>query len=59
MSCIHCGEDVLTMEYTLHCTPETRDARTIELQLCTDCLRTLCAESTIELKEEPPYPTAD
>ena len=59
MTCLHCGEDLLTMEYTLRCTPETRTAREVEVRLCTDCLRGLCAESDIELVEDDSFAPAD
>ena len=59
MTCLHCGEDVLTMRYTLRCSPETRESRNVELQLCTDCLRRLCAESDVELVEDDAVTPAD
>lgn len=59
MTCIHCGENVMTMCYTLRCSPETRSARDVELRLCTDCLRQLCATDTIELVEDDPVVTAN
>ena len=59
MTCLHCGGDVLTMCYALRCTPATRDARTVELRLCTDCLKALCAESDIELVEDDAVAPAD
>lgn len=52
MTCTHCGDGKLTMSYTLRCTPSTREPRLVELQLCTDCIRQLCAEDDIELAEE-------
>lgn len=59
MTCVHCGNDSMTMSYTLRCMPETRDPSTVELHLCTDCLRRLCAEEDIELVEEAQFITAD
>lgn len=58
MTCTHCGNDAMTMSYTLRCTPEGGDARIVELRLCTDCLRSLCTEQDIELAEESRYVTA-
>jgi hypothetical protein len=49
MTCVHCGEEKLTRDYTLRCTPGDRNSRVLELHLCTDCLRTLCTEPDIEL----------
>ncbi len=46
------------MSYTLRCTPAGRDARVIELHLCTDCLRSLCTEDDIELVEDSQFVTA-
>lgn len=59
MTCLHCGEDTITMDYTLRCTPACRDERVLELHLCTDCLRDLCAEPDIELVGERTFPAAD
>lgn len=59
MTCLHCGSNTLTMCYTLRCSPETRDDRDVELRLCTDCLRELCAESDIELLEDDAVARAD
>jgi len=58
MTCTHCGDDVITKSYTLRCTPKTREPRVLDLHLCTDCLRQLCAEEDIELVEEAQYVTA-
>ncbi|WP_340099717.1 hypothetical protein [Salinibaculum salinum] len=58
MTCTHCGDDAITMSYTLRCTPAGRDARVIELHLCTDCLRSLCTEDDIELVEDSQFVTA-
>ena len=59
MTCVHCGEYVMTRCYTLRCTPETRSPRDVELRLCTDCLRELCAADTIELVRDDTVATAD
>ena len=59
MTCEHCGKEKLAMEYTLLCTPACRDSRTVELFLCTDCLRALCSEPDIELATEAQFPRAD
>lgn len=59
VTCLHCGEDVLSMEYTLRCTPPTRAPREVSLFLCTDCLRELCTDPDIELVDDSPAASAD
>jgi hypothetical protein len=49
MTCVHCGNEKLTRDYTLRCTPDDHPSRVLELHLCTDCLYTLCVGSDIEL----------
>jgi hypothetical protein len=59
MTCIHCGRDAITRIYTLRCLPETGSSREIELRLCSDCLRELCAQSDVELVEHAPFQAAE
>jgi hypothetical protein len=59
MTCLHCGKDTITMEYTLRCTPEKRVPRDVDVRLCTDCLRRLRAEPDIELVGDADFAPAD
>lgn len=53
MTCTNCGQQPLSMAYTLRFSPETRGSVELDLHLCTACLLELRADPDIELVRDP------
>ncbi len=51
MTCIHCGECPIAMEYTFRCDHETRAPAVIDIHVCLECLQELRAQPDMELIE--------
>ncbi|WP_436924314.1 hypothetical protein [Halosimplex amylolyticum] len=48
MTCSNCGDGALTREYTLRFDFDGQSTKELDLTLCTDCLRELCSDSSVE-----------
>lgn len=53
MTCTHCGDAPLSMEFRLGFELSGGEARQLDLHLCHDCLAALCADPSVELVETP------